>query len=229
MWLSRKCGPSSFEIVEKVEVGKMASMFVGRIGVIFCYLSLCIYLFGDLTIYTTTVPKSLMNVICAPINVSHVMPTDPCRESWPHWLHRFTVYRFCVLLFVMVCTPMVIIGITKTKYLQLATSICRWTAFILMICLAAAQIITNGPATTPPAANIHGFGSLFGVAVYAFMCHHSIPAIITPMRSKTGLFFKLSGVYLVVLSFYFTLSITGSFAFTHVQVTIIKVSVASQL
>ncbi|KAK6028380.1 transmembrane amino acid transporter protein [Ostertagia ostertagi] len=210
-------GPSSFEIKEKVEFGKMASMFMGRIGVIFCYLALSIYLWGDIAIYTVTVPKSLMNVICAPINTSIVRPTDPCRENWPEFFQRFTVYRLCIVVFIMVCTPMVIIGITKTKYLQLTTSVCRWTAFILMICLAIVQIANSGPAASPPAADVHGFGSLFGVAVYAFMCHHSIPAIITPMRVKTGLYFKLSGVYLLVLSFYFTLSITGSFAFRHVQ------------
>lgn len=57
-----------------------------------------------------------------------------------------------------------------------------YSAFILMIFLASAQMIANGAATTPPAANIHGFGSLFGVAVYAFMCHHSLPSLVTPMR-----------------------------------------------
>uniref|UniRef100_A0A7I4Z296 Aa_trans domain-containing protein n=1 Tax=Haemonchus contortus TaxID=6289 RepID=A0A7I4Z296_HAECO len=209
--------PSLFEIVQKVEVGHMTSMFLGRSGVIFSYLALSIYLFGDLAIYSTTVPKSLMNVICAPINTSSVMPTDPCREGWPEFFHRFTVYRLCVVLFVTICTPMVIIGVAKTKYLQLATSFSRWSAFILMIALATAQMVSSGAAVTPTPVNIHGFGSLFGTAVYAFMCHHSIPALITPMRSKTGLFFKLSGIYLLVLAFYFTLSITGAFAFAHVQ------------
>ncbi|VDO50391.1 unnamed protein product [Haemonchus placei] len=209
--------PSLFEIVQKVEVGHMTSMFLGRSGVIFSYLALSIYLFGDLAIYSTTVPKSLMNLICAPINTSSVMPTDPCREGWPEFFHRFTVYRLCVVLFVTICTPMVIIGVAKTKYLQLATSFSRWSAFILMIALATAQMVSSGAAVTPTPVNIHGFGSLFGTAVYAFMCHHSIPALITPMRSKTGLFFKLSGIYLLVLAFYFTLSITGAFAFTHVQ------------
>ncbi|VDL76443.1 unnamed protein product [Nippostrongylus brasiliensis] len=181
-------GPSSFEITEKIEVSRMASMFLGQAGVIFSYLALSIYLFGDLAIYSTTVPKSLMNII---------------------WL--------CVVVFVAICTPLVIIGTTRTKYLQLATTVCRWSAFSLMIVLASTQMIANGAATTPPVANIHGFGSLFGVAVYAFMCHHSIPSLVTPMSSKSGVFMKLSLVYLLVLSFYFTLSLTGSFAFVHVQ------------
>ncbi|ETN75248.1 hypothetical protein NECAME_00659, partial [Necator americanus] len=177
----------------------MASMFLGRGGVIFSYIALDVYLFGDLAIYSTTVSKSMMNMICASVNTSIVMPWDPCRESWPDPLDRFTVYRLCVIVFVAVCTPMIIMGITKTKYLQLATTLSRWSA------------------TIPPAANIHGFGSLFGVAVYAFMCHHSIPSLVTPMSSKSGIFGKLSCVYLLVLCFYFTLSLTGSFAFAYVQ------------
>ncbi|KIH59754.1 hypothetical protein ANCDUO_10004 [Ancylostoma duodenale] len=167
-------GPSSFEINEKIEVSQMALMFLGRGGVIFSYLALDIYLFGDLAIYSTTVSKSMMNMICATVNTSTVLSADPCRE----------IYRLCVILFVMVCTPMVIIGITKTKYLQLATTLSRWSAFTLMILLASTQMMANGAATIPPAANIHGFGSLFGVAVYAFMCHHSIPSLVTPMRAS---------------------------------------------
>ncbi|KHJ80906.1 hypothetical protein OESDEN_19414 [Oesophagostomum dentatum] len=87
-----------------------------------------------------------------------------------------------------------------------------------MIVLASSQMLTNGPAVIPPAANIHGFGSLFGVAVYAFMCHHSLPALVTPMSSKSGVYAKLFCIYLLVLCFYLTLSLTGSFAFAHVQV-----------
>ncbi|VDM74292.1 unnamed protein product [Strongylus vulgaris] len=210
-------GPSSFEISEKIEVSQMASMFLGRGGVIFSYLALDIYLFGDLAIYSTTVSKSMMNMICASINTSTVLSSDPCHDSWHLLSDRLTVYRVCVLLFISVCIPMIIIGITKTKYLQLATTLSRWSAFILMIFLASAQMVTSGPTGNPPVVNIHGFGSLFGVAVYAFMCHHSIPSLVTPMRSKSGVYGKLFCIYLLVLSFYFTLSITGSFAFAHVQ------------
>ncbi|EPB80463.1 hypothetical protein ANCCEY_00360 [Ancylostoma ceylanicum] len=100
-----------------------------------------------------------------------------------------------------------------------------YLAFTLMILLASAQMMANGAATIPPAANVHGFGSLFGVAVYAFMCHHSIPSLVTPMSSKSGVFGKLCCVYLLVLCFYFTLSLTGSFAFTHVQVSDVVIPV----
>lgn len=41
----------------------MSHMFLGKAGVMFTYLVLALYLFGDLAIYSATVPKSLMNVI----------------------------------------------------------------------------------------------------------------------------------------------------------------------
>ncbi|KJH46922.1 hypothetical protein DICVIV_07002 [Dictyocaulus viviparus] len=211
---------SSFEIYEKLEVSQMASMFLGRAGVIFSYFALNVYLFGDLAIYSTTVPKSLMNIICftsTPENTSFTPPSNLCRNNWPSFFDRFTVYRLCVILFILLCVPMIIIGITKTKYLQLTTTITRWSAFILMIFLASAQMTTNGIAAIPRAVNVHGFGSLFGVAVYAFMCHHSLPSLITPMSSKSGVFAKLSCVYLLIIAFYFTLSLTGSFAFAQIQ------------
>ncbi|CAI4225700.1 unnamed protein product [Auanema sp. JU1783] len=210
-------GPSSFEIVQRFEVSQMASMFLGPKAVFFSHLFMNVYLFGDLAIYSTTVPKSAMNILCSGFNASLVTSQDPCWAHFPLFFTRMNVYRICVIGFIIACLPMVLAGITKTKYLQLATTLSRWSAFILMICLATSQLISDGPGGKPPAANVHGFGSLFGCAVYAFMCHHSIPGLVTPMSSKAGIFGKLSMIYMVVLMFYFTLSLTGAFTFEHVQ------------
>ncbi|CAI5455310.1 unnamed protein product [Caenorhabditis angaria] len=211
-------GPSTFEIVKKVEVSEMAAIFLPKVWLVFSYFAIIIYLFGDLAIYSTTVPKSAMNIICATINSSTVKPTDLCHPNWADFLTRMNVYRGCVLVFVViVCLPMVLVGITKTKHIQMMTTLSRWGAFILMISLASLQLLSNGPAAHPPASNFHGFGSLFGCAVYAFMCHHSIPSLITPMESKDRVFGKIAVVYGIVGAFYFTLSLTGAFAFEHVQ------------
>ena len=103
-----------------------------------------------------------------------------------------------------------------------------------MIILASMQLLREGPEASPPAADIHGFGSLFGVSIYAFMCHHSIPGLLTPIRfvftafnhspihirsfrNKKNFNYKLIGVYGIIFIFYCTLSITGSFAFSVVQ------------
>jgi amino acid permease len=86
-----------------------------------------------------------------------------------------------------------------------------------MIVMASTQLLQTGPKGNPPAANPRSFGSLFGVAVYAFMCHHSIPGLVHPIRDKSELSTKLASVYAIVYLFYCALSMTGSFAFAHVQ------------
>uniref|UniRef100_A0A9J2PWT4 Amino acid transporter transmembrane domain-containing protein n=1 Tax=Ascaris lumbricoides TaxID=6252 RepID=A0A9J2PWT4_ASCLU len=255
-----------------------------------------IYLFGDLAVYTVTVPKSIMNIICQSVNAStehghnacydnwpnwlqriavyrftvclfvcFVTPLvligihrtkflqlstsicrwsdyfelhiyficlsetfsqsvnastehghNACYDNWPNWLQRIAVYRFTVCLFVCFVTPLVLIGIHRTKFLQLSTSICRWSAFTLMIVLACIQLAREGSPSMPKMFNIHGFGSLFGTTVYAFMCHHSLPSLVTPMKSKRHIFIYLAMVYVLVSIFYLALAITGTFSFSHI-------------
>ena len=61
-------------------------------------------------------------------------------------------------------------------------------------CLQAAHLATDKAGipsdaklhrTEVPAASIHGLGELYGVCIYAFMCHHSLPSIIAPLRDKS--------------------------------------------
>lgn len=119
---------------------------------------------------------------------------------------------------------------SRVKYIII---ICNFIlAFILMIVMASVQLLQNGSKGSPAAADLRGFGSLFGVAVrkwwfynlseyipqvYAFMCHHSIPGLVTPIRDKANLSTKLISVYSMIYLFYCALSMTGTFAFEHVQ------------
>ena len=81
-----------------------------------------------------------------------------------------------------------------------------------MIALAIQKIIA-GPTHTPTAANISGFPELFGVTIYAFMCQHSIPGMITPMRNKRGVLLLVAGDFALIIVFYILLTYTGVFAF----------------
>ncbi|KAE9555646.1 hypothetical protein FO519_001117 [Halicephalobus sp. NKZ332] len=207
----------SFDITRRVELSEMSLMLLGRVGVIGTYIVLTLYLFGDLAIYSTTVPKSLMNVLCESPNATKITSDLPCYIDSFNNISRMTVYRICVVTFAIFCLPLVLVGMARTKYIQLATTVSRWTAFSLMIVLASMQLIQNGPQASPSAVEVNGFGSLFGVAIYAFMCHHSIPGLITPIKDKSYFSYKLIYVYGVIFAFYCTLSVTGSFAFHTVQ------------
>ncbi|MFH4981243.1 hypothetical protein AB6A40_007952 [Gnathostoma spinigerum] len=85
-----------------------------------------------------------------------------------------------------------------------------------MIFLASFHLARDGPQIIPPLASLSGFAPVFGTTVYAFMCHHSLPGLITPMRRKSGLMLGLVFVYLLVVSFYLAISVSGSFAFRNV-------------
>uniref|UniRef100_A0A0N5AQ51 Aa_trans domain-containing protein n=1 Tax=Syphacia muris TaxID=451379 RepID=A0A0N5AQ51_9BILA len=192
---------SAFEITKRVEVAS-------KYGVMFLSFIMTIYLFGDLAIYSTTVPNDS-------VKTNEARNTNPCYGTWPHWLNRIAVYRLSVVAFTLFVTPLVVIGVTRTKYMQVTTSACRWTAFTIMIILACMRFGKHG-VNLSKAADMSGFGSLFGTTVYAFMCHHSLPSLVTPMKSKKGLCLWLILVYGVIFLFYLLLSLTGILAFKEV-------------
>lgn len=58
-----------------------------------------------------------------------------------------------------------------------------------------------------------GLPKMFGVAVYAFMCHHSLPSIVTPIKDKSFVG-KLMGIDLLLIYLtYILLNFSAMFAF----------------
>ncbi|VDD84866.1 unnamed protein product [Enterobius vermicularis] len=204
-----------YSIKQRTEISEMAKLFLNHTGLVFSYLILALYLFGDLTIYCTTVSKSIMNIVCDSVT-GNFTENDPCWRKNAINFNRNNAYRMAILLFTTIITPMVLMGITRTKYLQISTSLSRWAAFVLMIMLAVISLFKDGVEASPHFFEINGFGSLFGTTVYAFMCHHSLPGIVTPMRQKRNVIAGIGVVYIIILLFYITLSLTGSYAFRKV-------------
>ena len=90
-------------------------------------------------------------------------------------------------------------------------------AFIIMVSLACINISKEKQSPHPPFSRISGLPNLFGVCVYSFMCHHSLPSLITPISIKKRLSSLILGDYLLILSFYFLLAFTGIFAFREIN------------
>ncbi len=90
-----------------------------------------------------------------------------------------------------------------------------FSAFGLMILLAIIVLLEGkehkhkprliGPFETIP--------NLFGVCVYSFMCHHSLPSLVTPINNKSKLTWFFFGDYMLILVFYLLLCFTAIFAF----------------
>ncbi|CAF4323550.1 unnamed protein product [Rotaria sp. Silwood2] len=130
-----------FDIVEKIEMGEMADMFLNKLGLVIFYFCISLYLFGDLAIYGSAVPKSIRDVICTyePTNCTNITMNDLCWASSS--LTRHHVYQIFV------------------------------------------------------------------------MCHHSIPSIIAPIRSKNKLKSLFAYDYICISLFYLLLSLTAIFTF----------------
>ena len=181
------------------------------------------YLFGDLAIYITAVSKSLRDVSCggsgsgntsnSGSNSSIPDINDPCWTTNPQ-LSRSDVYKIFVAVFILVLGPFAYFNVSKTKYLQMFTTLMRWTAFVTMITLSILRITDDRQEHGhPPILDLYTAPMVFGVSVYAFMCHHSIPSLITPIENKTKVTGILAADYVLIATFYLLLSFTGIFAF----------------
>lgn len=84
-----------------------------------------------------------------------------------------------------------------------------------MIILALVEL-SKGARPSPPVADFAQVPNLFGVCVYSFMCHHSLPSLVTPIRNKSRLGRLLAADYILILCFYALLSLTGVFAFQNI-------------
>ena len=85
----------------------------------------------------------------------------------------------------------------------------------MMVALSIRLIILGAIShhpVSPPIFKISGFPALFGSAVYSFMCHHSIPGMITPVKKKERLFLLMGVDFFMILILYYMITLTGIFA-----------------
>ncbi|XP_042228578.1 transmembrane protein 104-like isoform X3 [Homarus americanus] len=207
-----------YAIQEQIEMGQMAELFYPKVWDKVFYIVLCIYLYGDLAIYEAAVAKSLRDSICnyVPANCSsEPVDLDKCFQDSD--LTRLEMYRLCTAAFIGVMGPFVFFNLTKTKYMQMLTTFTRWLAMGIMITWAIVYLAENKGHGHPPSADITKLPQLFGVCVYSFMCHHSLPALITPVTEKRSIVKLLAADYMLILMFYYLLAFTGIFAFEHLN------------
>ena len=94
-----------------------------------------------------------------------------------------------VVAFAVLILPLCFFSFENTKLLQYFSMVVRNLAFIVMIILALHHIATGSPSSLPSRSNIKFFDlsqltAVFGASIYSYMCHHSIPGIIAPIRNK---------------------------------------------
>jgi len=172
--------PPLFEIKEKFEMGFMLELFLGSAGSTFFYAVLCLYLYGDLAIYAVSVATTLENAAGASYQISY--------------------YSF-LWGFIMFIGPFCFFNFQKTTYLQLFTMVMRNSAMVLMILLTVLDIANGHRVPTDQLIlwDTAKAKELLGMAVFAFMCHHSIPSVILPLRDKRKTLQVVLVDYVIVL------------------------------
>lgn len=80
------------------------------------------------------------------------------------------------------------------------------------------MLCVQGAKGHPVAINFGGLPSVFGACIYSFMCHHSLPSLLTPIRDKEKTVYSTIRLdYIIICFFYIFLALTGIFAFEHVE------------
>lgn len=131
----------------KVELGEMAELYFNRFGRMLFFVSLCIYLYGDLAIYTAAVSKTLSDISCQQNENDTFDSTTVCWEN--HTVTKINIYRMYVLVFAAAVCPFAYFNVQKTKYLQMFTTSMRWFAFSVMIALASHRLYVHGQEGFP--------------------------------------------------------------------------------
>lgn len=192
------------------------------------YLCLAVYLFGDLSIYCAVLSTTLRDVICdqnITANATGPNNTTISPKDLPCWhdgstATRFDVYRGCLMFFFSLMGPWVFFNVSKTKYLQFMTLSFRWISFAIMIFIACHRIIFPPAGEIMPhpiEANFSKIPILIGSLVYAFMCQHSLPSILVPIKDKNKIARILSMDFFLIAALYLILALTGVFAFAHLE------------
>ena len=145
-------------------------------------------------------------------------------------------YLTVLALFSLFVVPLSCFNFEKTKLLQLGAMGCRQLALWSMIIVGLYYVAAVSPQergidpsgysfADPPltdagahGASIHWFNlgslpELFGKAIYSFMCHHSLPSLVTPVRGKRKLVRWLFFDYACIWVFYLLLCYSAMFAF----------------
>ena len=91
------------------------------------------------------------------------------------------------------------------------------TAFGAMVILALIQIGKGKGTHRAEIFDIKSLPNFFGVAVYSFMCQHSLPSIITPVNNKKKINLVIMLDFIMVATFYFLLVISAIFAFSNID------------
>lgn len=165
---------ASFEIKQKFELVEMINI-VGNKALLYIFLIIIVgYLYADLCIFYIVVGNSLENIICTSNYTQSIQVF--CNEIGSNG--SFSLF---ISLYVVIIGSMVFFDMKGTKPVQIITGIIRWSSLLLMITLSIIRSIQlrNQESYDVIPFNITNASYFIGAALYSFMCHHSIPSLVS--------------------------------------------------
>ncbi|ETV77984.1 hypothetical protein, variant [Aphanomyces astaci] len=203
-----------FDISKKLELAAIAQELFSPRGVAAFYVCMIAYLYGDLAIYAVAIPKSLREVICPrPTTSAAVVTTWDCPALH---MNSSVLYRALVALFGVSLAPFAMGHMQKTALIQIATTVMRHLSFALMIVLACVGIGQGQGQSAAAVVSHTDLGYLpnfFGICIYSFMCHHSLPGIIAPISKKRTVGTIFFAAFIAVFALYVVLSCSAAFRY----------------
>ncbi|ETL37340.1 hypothetical protein, variant 1 [Phytophthora nicotianae CJ01A1] len=199
-----------FDLSKKMELAEMAELLFNHRGIIAFYTCITVYLYGDLAIYAVAVPKSLREIICPRPSADAVV--WECSDKF----NSSDLYRLFVVLFGLLLGPFTFGHVHKTRTLQLVSTVIRHASFGLMIVLAIIGISRGHGRSVADVVSYEkpaNIATFFGVCIYSFMCHHSVPGLVAPITDKSKVGMVLASAFMAVLSVYFVLCASATFRF----------------
>ncbi|KAG2525491.1 hypothetical protein BBO99_00004507 [Phytophthora kernoviae] len=199
-----------FDLSKKMELAEMAELLFSPRGIVAFYMCITVYLYGDLAIYAVAVPKSLREIICPRPSADAVV--WECSDKF----NSSDLYRLFVVLFGLLLGPFTFGHVHKTRTLQLVSTVIRHVSFGLMIVLAVIGIARGHGRSVADVVSYEkpaNVATFFGVCIYSFMCHHSIPGLVAPITDKKKVGVVLASSFMAVLSVYFVLCSSATFRF----------------
>ncbi|XXQ34340.1 Amino acid transporter transmembrane domain-containing protein [Plasmodiophora brassicae] len=173
------------------EITDMTATLLGKRQSFLCTVALIIYLYGDLSIYAVSVARTLS---------AFFYPDG---------------YQVCLAGFALAVGPFCFMTFSNTKPLQYATLLIRNVALALMISFAIvrATTVSRDISRTVNMFSLPDIPVAFGACVYSYMCHHSVPGIISLIKNKARLVAIFAWDYVLITMVYMTLCITAVVAF----------------
>lgn len=178
-----------FEIVELCE------MFLGQRGKQIFSLCIIVYIYGTLWAYCTVFARAF----AANVNIGE--------QS----------YYLYLLMFALIVVPMSLMELTEQVFVQVTLAILRILMVLIMVSTTIIAAVTDGedfgsmpeigndPAENALRFHLGKIYVLLPIAAYAYIFHHSVPALSEPVRDRnslgrifsTALFIAFSGYSLL--------------------------------